>query len=287
MVMAGCAARDDIVILANRTSSLERNLYQLRETNEESTKNLSKHIEQTEKKLGSQLQPILQNQADSTVQFEALKNQIQTLQGRIEVLEHSQKNEQITISETLSKELKDLQARLQRLEKLPAPPPPPPPPSATPDQGSKPEKAKEISREGKEDQKEVKEPIKEKAKASPDQTYEEAEALLKKQGYAGAKKKYEDYLKMAPKGKYQEEARFGLGESLYGIKEYEEAILAYQKLIKSYPKSKFIPEALYKQALSFLSLKDTSSARLLLEKIVKDFPKSNRAKIAQKKLKSL
>ena len=62
---------------------------------------------------------------------------------------------------------------------------------------------------------------------------------------------------MAPKGKYLEEARFGLAESLYGTKEYEEAILTYQKLIKSYPKSKHIPEALYKQALSFLNLKDT------------------------------
>ncbi|MBI5602990.1 MAG: tetratricopeptide repeat protein [Deltaproteobacteria bacterium] len=94
-------------------------------------------------------------------------------------------------------------------------------------------------------------------------------------------------MKTAPKGKFVEEARFGLAESLFGQKDYEEAILTYQKLIKAYPKSKFVPPALYKQALSFISLKDTGSARLLLEKIVKSYPKSSQAKLAQKKLKSL
>ncbi len=290
MILAGCATREDIIILANRTSSLERNLYQFRDSNEETTTKLSRRIEQTEKKTDSQLQPVLQNQADSTIQFESLKAQIQILQGRIEALEHSQKKEQAQLSESLPKDLKDLQDRLQRLEKMPPPLPPPPTPPVPPTEpGSKPEKAKEITRDSKEDQKEVKEPVKEKekAKTTPEEIYEEAAALLKKQAYEGAQKKYEDYLKKAPKGKKVEESRFGLAESLYGSKEYEEAILAYQKLIKSYPKSKFISEALYKQALSFIALKDTGSARLLLEKIIKEFPKSGRAKLAQKKLKSI
>lgn len=284
MVLAGCATRDDIVILANRTSSLERNLVQVRDSQEENKTALSKKIDQSEKKIESQLLPILQNQADTTVQFESLKAQIQILQGRIESLEHNSKKEQIHLNDSLAKELKDLQARLQRLEKPPSPPPPPPA-----DQGIKPEKPKEITPESKEDPKGGKDPVKEKEKPKPtaEEIYGEAEALLTKQAYEGAKKKYEEYLKMAPKGKYLEEARFGLAESLYGTKEYEEAILSFQKLIKSYPKNKHIPEALYKQALSFLSLKDTGSARLLLEKIIKDFPKSSQAKIAQKKLKSL
>jgi len=293
LVLTGCAARDDIIILANRTSTLERNLFQLRDSNEETktafqeTKSaLSRRLEQSEKKIDSQLQPVLQNQANSTIQFESLKAEIQILQGRIEVLEHSQKKERAQLTESLSKDLKDLQARLQLLEK---PPPPPPPPPTPIDSGAKPEKAKEITREAKEDQKGVKEPVKEKekTKATPEEIYEDADALLKKQAYEGAKKKFEDYLKKAPKGNNVEEARFGLAESLYGVKEYEEAILAYQKLIKSYPKSKLIPEALYKQALSFINLKDTGSARLLLEKIIKEFPKSSRAKLAHKKLKAL
>jgi tol-pal system protein YbgF len=278
MVLAGCAAREDIIILANRTSTLERNITQARDAQEENKNALSKKIDQTEKKIDSQIQPILQNQANTSSQQEALKVQIQTLQGRIEALEHNQKKDQLQLSESAAKEIKDLQARLQRLEKPPALPPPPPAESAT-----KPEKPKEGAQETKEEQKEGKETV----KVKPEEIFEAAQGLLKKQAYESAKKKYEEYLKIAPKGKYLEEALFGLGESLYGIKEYEEAILTYQKMIKSYPKSKYIPEALYKQALSFLSLKDTASARLLLEKIVKDFPKSNRATMAQKKLKTL
>jgi tol-pal system protein YbgF len=280
--LVGCATREDVLILDKRTSSLERNLSQIRDANEETKTKLSRRIEQSEKKIDSQLNPVLQNQADSGVQQEALKAQIQVLQGRIEALEHNQKKEQTQLGDSLSKDLKDLQARVQRLEK-PSPPPQPPEP------GSKPEKAKEITRESKEESKEAKEPTKEKEKAklSPEEIYKEADALLKKQAYEGAQKKYEEYLKTAPKGKYFEEARFGLAESLYGSKEYEEAILSYQKLVKSYPKSKHIPEALYKQALSFIHLKDTGSARLLLEKIVKEYPKSSKAKSAQQKLKSL
>jgi tol-pal system protein YbgF len=277
LVLAGCGVKDDILILDKRTSTLERNLYQVRDAQEENKSALSKKIDQTDKKVETQLQPILQNQANTSSQQEALKVQIQILQGRIEALEYNQKKEQSHLSESVAKDIKDLQARLLRLEKPPAPPPPPA------ESVTKPEKPKEVTSEPKEEQKEAKET----AKVTSEDIFEAAQALLKKQAYEGAKKKFEEYLKMAPKVKFPEEARFGLGESLYGTKEYEEAILTYQKLIKSYPKSKYIPEALYKQALSFISLKDTASARLLLEKIVKDFPKSNRAKIAQNKLKSL
>lgn len=289
VVMAGCAARDDIVILANRTSTLERTLSQVRDAQEENKSALTKKMDQNERKIDSQIQPILQNQANTTAQQEALKVQIQILQGRIEALEYNQKKEQSSIkeqshvSDSVTKDIKDLQARLQRLEK----PPTPPPPGA--DSGAKPEKSKEVTQEPKEEAKEAKETdkTKEPGKASSEEIFEAAQGLLQKQAYSGAKKKYEEYLKIAPKGKSIEEARFGLAESLYGTKEYEEAILTYQKLIKSYPKSKHIPEALYKQALSFLNLKDTASARLLLEKISKDYPKSDQAKKARGKLKTL
>ncbi len=125
MVLSGCATREDAIILANRTSSLERSLAQVRDSQEENKAVLSKKIDQTERKLDSQFQPILQNQADATVQGESIRSQIETLQGRIEALEHNQKKEQTYLSDSLAKEMKDLQARLQRLEK-PSPPPPPP-----------------------------------------------------------------------------------------------------------------------------------------------------------------
>lgn len=275
---AGCATRDDAVILDRRTTALERNHYQLRDSTEDLKAGLSRRIDQVEKKMEAVVEPVQQNQANTTAQMETLKTRIQELQGRLETMEHSQKKEQVRLSESLAKDLKDIQARLQRLEQAPAPPA---------EAAIKAEKTKEPVKEAKEEPREEKEPAKEKAKTTPEDLYEEAKALSKKGAFDGAKKRYEEYLKAAPKGKYVEEARVGLAEALYEKKEYEEAILAYQKLIKSFPKSRHVPESLYKQALSFIQLKDTSSARLLLEKITKEFPRSNQAKLAQKKLKSL
>ncbi|MBI4764243.1 MAG: hypothetical protein HY787_06535 [Deltaproteobacteria bacterium] len=209
MVMAGCAARDDIVILANRTTTLERTLFQVRDAQEENKNALTRRLEQTERKIESQTQPILQNQANATAQQEALKVQIQILQGRIEALENNQKKDQLHLkeqshlSDSVTKEMKDLQARLLRLEK----PPTPPPPAA--DSGAKPEKSKEGAPDSKETPTEAKETdkAKETVKLSPEEIFEAAQSLLQKQAYAGAKKKYEEYFKAAPKGKYLEEAR--------------------------------------------------------------------------------
>ncbi|MFH0789405.1 MAG: tetratricopeptide repeat protein [Pseudomonadota bacterium] len=286
--LGGCAGREDVIILDNRTSSLEYQLAILKDATEGLKTTLSRRIEQSEKKMDAAIQPVHQNQANTLAQFEDLKTQIQALQGRIEAFEYNQKKEQNRLSESLVKDLKELQARLQRLEQPPPPPKPPIPPQPI-EPGIKPEKAKENPKEPKEDEKEPNEPVKEKVrhKTSPEELFEEAGVLFKKKAFEGAKKKYEEYLKVDPKGKYVEEARFGLAESLFGAKNYEETILTFQKLIKSYPKSKYVPEAIYKQALSFLSLKDTGSARLLLEKLVKNYPKSSQAKLAQKKLKTI
>ncbi len=293
--LIGCAAsREDVLTLDNRTYSLERQINAIRDSNEKRNTTLSRRIDQAEKKIESTLQPVHQNQADMTAQVESLRTQIQDLQGRVDAFEYKQKKEENRLSESLVKELKEIQARLQRLERPPTPPPSPTPstpqPSTSTEGGPKPEKAREITGVSKEDQKETKEPAKEKektAKGAPEDLYEDAVALLKKKSFEGAQKKYEDYLKAAPKGKYVEQARFGLAETLYAQKNYDEAILSYQKLIKGFPKSPLIPEALYKQALSFLGLKDSGSARLLLEKIIKTYPKSSQAQLARKKLKSL
>jgi tol-pal system protein YbgF len=295
LFLSGCATREDAIILDNRTASLERKISYMSNSNEDQMSNLSQRVEKMEKKLEATVQPMQQIQANSTTQIEALKTQIQDLRGRVEAMEYRVNKEQNRFSETMTHDLKDLQARLQRVEKLTLPSTPPTPAGGTqgtppPGEGvSKPEKAKEPGTAPKEEQKEVKETPKEKGKpkATPESSFAEAGALLKKQDYDGAQEKYEEYLKSSPKGKNVEEARFGLAECLYGKKDYEEAILSYQKLIKSFPKSKFIPEALYKQALSFINLKDTSSAKLLLGKIIKDYPKSSQANLAKKKLKSL
>jgi TolA-binding protein len=142
--------------------------------------------------------------ADMTAQVESLKVKIQSLQGRIEAFEYNQKKDQNRLSESLVKELKDLQARLQRLEhpQPPAPPPPavpsasappsPSPPSAATEPGPKPEKAKEIPRDSKEDQKVG---ATEKNARAPEELLERP---FKKKAFEEPKNK--EYLKAALRG---------------------------------------------------------------------------------------
>lgn len=284
LILFGCASRDDVIILDNRISSLQHQILLQKDSVDGMQNSVSRRIEQTEKKVELSMQPVHQNQANTITQIETLKTQIEGLQGRLETLEYNQKKELTKQGDVWSKDLKELLIRLQKLEQQPSGAP-----SPQVDQGNKPEKTKEMPLNSKEELKGSKETVKEKEKGKvvAEEVYEEALAMLKKQAFEGAQKKFEEYLKMDTKGKYVEDARFGLAESLYWSKNYEEAVLSYQKLIKSFPKSKQIPEALYKQALSFISLKDPGSARLLLEKIVKSYPKSIQAKAAQKKIKSL
>jgi tol-pal system protein YbgF len=287
--LIGCATREDAVTLDNRAYSLEDQISNLGESNAEFKASLSKQITEAEKKMDSALQPIHQAQAQNTAQIEALKTQIQNLQGRIENLQYTQKKEQNQFRVTLLNELKEIRARLNRLKQPPSSSPPTPASSPQPGWAeAKPEKAKETTPNPQMDHKEIKEPAeeKEKPKATPEEIFSEAEVMLKKKVFTEARQKYEEYLKMAPKGKNVEEARFGLSESLFEVKDYEEAILSYQKLIKSFPKSKYVPAALYKQALSFLALEDSDSAKLLLEEIIKRYPRSSQAHLAREKLKS-
>jgi TolA-binding protein len=141
----GCAARDDVIVLDNRLYTLQRQIQQVRDDTEGMKKQLTSRTEQLEKKIDSAQQPLLENQASSLNELEGIKGRLQTLQGRMESLEFSQKKDTAPRAalETLSKELKELQARVQRLEQPGAPP-------------AKAEKTAEPAKESKEDRTEEK-----------------------------------------------------------------------------------------------------------------------------------
>lgn len=97
---------------------------------------------------------------------------------------------------------------------------------------------------------------------------------------------FTNYIDKYPQGDFVANARFWLGDSLYGQDEYELAILEYQKVIADYPKHNKAPAALLKQGLAFEKLKDTETAKLVYYKLVDDYPDSKEAAVGQKKLAS-
>lgn len=95
------------------------------------------------------------------------------------------------------------------------------------------------------------------------------------------------HLEAHPRGERAADARFLLGESLYGQEEYELAILEYQKVIADFPGHARIPEALLRQGMAFEALREPSTAAIIYERLAGEFPRSPQADQARQKLQQL
>ena len=121
----------------------------------------------------------------------------------------------------------------------------------------------------------------------PEELYNSAYSKLSQGDFQGARKEFNEFLKLFPQTEYSDNAQFWIGECYYREKKYEEAILEFEEVVKQFPQGNKLPDALLKQAFSFIVLNDTNSAKLLLQKIIDRYPTSAQAEIAKAKLKSL
>ncbi|MGA1795357.1 MAG: tol-pal system protein YbgF [bacterium] len=95
------------------------------------------------------------------------------------------------------------------------------------------------------------------------------------------------FLARYPRGKFSDNARFWIGESLYRRNRFEEAILEYEKVKKDFPSGDKVPAALLKQALSFLKLDRKEEATILLKDLIRHYPQSEQAGMAKEQLEKL
>ena len=95
------------------------------------------------------------------------------------------------------------------------------------------------------------------------------------------------FLAKYPRGKFSDNARFWIGESLYRRNRFEEAILEYEKVKKDFPSGDKVPAALLKQALSFLKLNRKEEATILLKDLIQHYPQSEQAGMAKEQLEKL
>jgi len=98
---------------------------------------------------------------------------------------------------------------------------------------------------------------------------------------------FNTFLAKYPKGKFSDNARFWIGESLYRRNRFEEAILEYEKVKKDFPSGDKVPAALLKQALSFLKLNRKEEAAILLKDLIRHYPQSEQAGMAKEQLEKL
>ncbi len=133
-------------------------------------------------------------------------------------------------------------------------------------------------------------PLKEGDKGIKKELTEEELYRLAKQGFdngrfESARENFQKFIKRYPKSSNADNAQFWIGEIYYREKWYEKAILEYQKVIEQFSKGNKVKASLLKQGFSFYNLKDKPNARLILKELINKYPKSNEAAIARKKLK--
>ena len=268
ILISGCATSNDMSTLDARLSGIERRYYE----SEKMRDQFQYRMEDFRKSQIDQDGQIRSQNAELYAIIERLKDDIQKLNGKIEVKEHAYQQKMASASletGTLDQELASVKDRLMRIEEylnLTAvkKPPEPKPGSAPPPVKATPESADQI--------------------LSENELYAKAKAQFDSGELEESREMFTQYLKRFPKAPSADAAQFWIGEIYYRQKWYEKAILEYQKVIETYPKGNKIQAALLKQGFSFYNLGDKANGRLVLKELVNKFPNSNEAKIAKQKL---
>lgn len=197
-------------------------------------------------------------------QLDALKSELATLRGQIEVHTHD-----IETTQKRQRDLYvDLDSRLRKLENIGA---------AAADTPGQADAAKPASS----DQAPVVAAVADESKA-----YDTALGLFKAGNYQGAIDGFQSFVDAHPNSQLVPRAYYWIGNSYYNLRDYKNAIANQQKLVGQYPNSPKVPDALLNIASCQQALGDASEAKKTLKNIVSKYPLSNAAELAKKRLAS-
>ncbi len=206
-------------------------------------------LQQQQQSQQSQLQQVRNSMLDLSNQIEDLKNQIAQLRGR-----------QDTSAQQLGTELAKLQASQQQLL-----------------QNLKPLLPVQVEING---QSYTVQPAEKTA-------YDKAMTDFRDGQFAAASTELQAFVSRYPGSAYLGEARYWLGNSLYGQQRYRDAVSQFQQLIDSDPQGQRVPEALLGLANCQLQLREFKAARVTLHRLIHDFPKTEAAQAARQRLARL
>ena len=285
VLLCSCALQDDVYTLDHRLSAVERRNLELEKQNRELEKrnqdlleakeNISSRVEGLDQTRQDDEMELRGQYAGMAAQIQILRQESQTLSGRLEEMEYllQQKLKGFEENQLKNRERMDrlatdtaaMQKRVAVIDQY----------LNLEDAQSKKPKTPTASTVA-------------SAKPASDQAlYLEAKQAFDAGNLEAARKGFQQLLAAYPKSPHADNSQFWIGETYYREKWYEKAILEYQKVIENFPSGNKIPAALLKQGLSFLNIGETSNARLIFKELVAKHPGSNEASIAKQKLESL
>lgn len=262
LALAGCATqgsldstRNDINSVKTRLFSVEKDVGGIRDESKE-------RMDSLEKEIRTEVAAIRKIAADTQATSDGNKNEIQALNGKLDDLAVGIKkpNEDLTrYREDADKRILTLEDRIIKLQTA----------------------IDELAKKSAEAAQPKETPV------TPDALYMKGLETFKAGDLPAAREQFTTFIEQNPKHDLVANARYWIGETLYGEKNYEAAIVAFQDVIANYPKQPKVSAAMLKQARAFKAINDPKSARYVLKKLIETYPKSDEAKKARDFLKEI
>lgn len=221
-----------------------------------------------------------QNMADLVYQVQQLRQEIQRLNGELEMQKHAM--------DAMNRRQRDLyldiDQRLGRLQSAPGSVAPAPPvagaplsatvaPPVTAPPVPSPAPAQTVAAPAK--------PLDPKKEAT---AYQGAFNLLKQGRYPESIKAFRAFLNDYRGGSYEDNAKYWLAEASYVNRDFETALQDFSKVIIDHPESSKVPGAMLKMGYIFYEQKAWDKAREVLQRLQNDYPGSTEARLGEKRL---
>lgn len=114
--------------------------------------------------------------------------------------------------------------------------------------------------------------------------YQAAFDLLKDGKYPEAASAFKQFLTTFSGSALADNAQYWLGEAHYVTKQYPDALRDFRTVIEKYPESRKIPDALLKIGYCNYELKNWAEARAALDQVVKQYAETTAARLASQRL---
>lgn len=114
--------------------------------------------------------------------------------------------------------------------------------------------------------------------------YQAAFDLLKDGKYTEAASAFKQFLTTFPDSQLADNAQYWLGEAHYVTKQYQEALRDFRTVLEKYPDSRKLPDALLKIGYCNYELKNWGEARSALDQVVKQYAETTAARLASQRL---
>ena len=223
-----------------------------------------------------------QNMADLVYQVQQLKQEVQRLNGELELQKHAM--------DAMSKRQRDLYLDIdQRLSRMQpgaapavAPTPVPRPTSVTPPTGlqTQPVAAAPTAQSPAPVSQAVTPPDPKKES----EAYQSAFNLLKQGRYKPSITAFRNFLKQYPGGSYEDNAQYWLAEASYVSRDFDTALEDFSKVLINHPQSSKVPGAMLKMGYIFYEKKAWDKAKEVLNRLQQEYAGSTEARLGQKRL---